>query len=114
MGGGFELALACDLRVAGRRARFALPELGLGLIPAAGGIRRLVDLVGTARTKEIVLFGAELDAARADAWGLVRHVEEDCLAKAIALAAAAAQRRAGDAGLEALGQALLYLQRAKP
>ena len=53
VGGGFELALACDLRVVGPRASFRFPEIELGLLPAAGGLTRLSRMLGTARTKEI-------------------------------------------------------------
>ena len=73
-GGGLELALACDLRIATDRARFALPETALGILPAAGGTFRLPRIVGQARARQMILFGQELDAARALAWGLVSEV----------------------------------------
>jgi enoyl-CoA hydratase len=82
-GGGFELALACDYRISTAQARFALPETKLGLIPAAGGIRRLLQTVGLARTKEIVLFGRELDAVTALAWGVVNAIHTDVVATAV-------------------------------
>lgn len=72
--GGFELALACDLRVASTAARFWLPETRLGIVPAAGGTQRLKALVGIGRAKEIILGGRELDAETALAWGLVARV----------------------------------------
>jgi enoyl-CoA hydratase len=75
--GGFELALACDLRVAGPAARFVLPETGLGIVPSAGGTTRLARLVGISRAKEVILAGREVDAATALAWGLVHRVAED-------------------------------------
>ncbi len=84
--GGFELALACDLRVAGPRARFRLPETALGLVPAAGGTSRLVALVGGSRARELVLAGRELDAETALAWGVVHRVAEDPRATALAWA----------------------------
>jgi enoyl-CoA hydratase/carnithine racemase len=123
-GGGFELALACDYRISTAEARFALPETKLGLIPAAGGIRRLGQLVGLARTKEIVLFGRELDAATALAWGVVNAIHPDVVAAAVETAEslhardAVAQRVAkaaidslgcaNDAMLESAIQAFLY------
>ena len=73
-GGGLELALACDLRLASDRARFALPETGLGILPAAGGTFRLPRLVGQARARQMILFGQQLDARRALRWGLVSEV----------------------------------------
>jgi len=84
--GGFELALACDLRVAGPLARFRLPETALGLVPAAGGTSRLVALVGGSRARELVLSGRELDAEAALAWGIVHRVAPDPRAEALAWA----------------------------
>jgi enoyl-CoA hydratase len=69
--GGFELALACDLRVASPSARFSLPETALGLIPSAGGCTRLTRLVGSSRAKQIILAGDDLDARTALDWGLL-------------------------------------------
>jgi len=74
LGGGFELALACDLRVAAKRATFGLPEVTLGLLPAMGGTQRLPKLVGLARAKEIALLGQRFDAERAMSLGLVSAV----------------------------------------
>jgi enoyl-CoA hydratase/carnithine racemase len=74
IGGGLELALACDVRVATSAARFAFPETALGVLPAAGGTRRLPAMVGVARAKEMILFGRELSASDALAWGLVNEV----------------------------------------
>ncbi|HZU76912.1 MAG TPA: enoyl-CoA hydratase-related protein, partial [Dehalococcoidia bacterium] len=74
---GLELALACDLRVAARGSRFALPETGDGLIPLAGGTQRLPRLIGHGRAREMVLLGRELDADTALTWGLVSAVAED-------------------------------------
>jgi len=62
VGGGLELALACDLRIAARSARFGLPENNLGLIPGIGGCSRLVKLVGFGRAKELVLTGEIVSA----------------------------------------------------
>ncbi len=74
--GGFELALACDLRVAGPRARFELPETRLGILPSAGGTTRLARLVGPARAKAVILGGEVVDAPTALTWGLVSRIAE--------------------------------------
>jgi enoyl-CoA hydratase len=74
MGGGLELALACTFRICVRGARFALPEIKLGLIPGYGGTQRLPRLVGTARALELVLSGRTIDAAEADRIGLVNRI----------------------------------------
>ena len=76
-GGGFELAMACDFRVAARRVELALPEVKLGLLPAAGGTQRLPRLVGLARAKEIALLGGRHKADEALAWGLVTSVVDN-------------------------------------
>jgi enoyl-CoA hydratase/carnithine racemase len=90
--GGFELALACDLRICGPDAHFRLPEVGIGLVPAAGGIRRLVAELGPARAKELVLFDRRLDADTALQWGLVAEIAADPRARAIAVALSLADR----------------------
>lgn len=77
LGGGCELALACDIRIATRRSKFGQPEVNLGLIPGAGGTQRLVRLVGPGRAKELIFSGAILTAEEAMAIGLVNHVTED-------------------------------------
>jgi len=74
LGGGFELALACDLRVAAETAVFALPETSLGIIPAAGGTQRLPRLVGTSKALELILLGTRLTAAEALSLGVVNRV----------------------------------------
>ncbi|MGH9805367.1 MAG: enoyl-CoA hydratase/isomerase family protein [Candidatus Acidiferrales bacterium] len=74
LGGGFELALACDLRVAAEEAKFGFPETGLGIIPAAGGTQRLPRYVGWGRAKEIIFTGEMIDARRAEELGLVSRV----------------------------------------
>ncbi|WP_437754873.1 enoyl-CoA hydratase-related protein [Sorangium sp. So ce1389] len=76
-GGGLELALLCDLRVAAPHAELALPETSLGIIPGAGGTQRLPRVVGEARAKEMILLGRRLTAAEALAWGLVNRVSPE-------------------------------------
>jgi methylglutaconyl-CoA hydratase len=74
LGGGFELALACDLRVAASDAVFGLPETSLGIIPAAGGTQRLPRLIGQAKALELILLGSRLTAAEALVLGIVNRV----------------------------------------
>lgn len=74
LGGGFELVMACDLRVAGSDAVFGLPEITLGSVPGSGGVQRLPRLVGPTRAKELIFTGRRLPAAEALAWGLVNAV----------------------------------------
>lgn len=73
-GGGFELALACDLRVAADNTLFSLPEITLGTIPGAGGLQRLPQIVGLGIAKEWAFTGRRVDAAEAYRTGLVNHV----------------------------------------
>ena len=74
LGGGLELALCCDLRVAAAHAVLGLPETSLGIIPGAGGTQRLPRVVGEARAKEMILLARRLSATEALAWGLVNRV----------------------------------------
>jgi enoyl-CoA hydratase/carnithine racemase len=76
LGGGLELALSCDLRIAAQHAVFALTETSLGIIPAAGGTQRLPRLVGEAKALELILLATRLDAAEASRIGLVNRVTE--------------------------------------
>ena len=71
LGGGFELALACDFRIVTAEAAFGLPEVGLGTVPGWGGTERLTDLVGRSRAKEVVLTRRQLNCAESASWGLV-------------------------------------------
>jgi len=74
LGGGCELALACHVRIAADTARFGQPEVGLGLIPGAGGTQRLPRLVGAGRALDLILSGDAIDAAEAWRIGLVERV----------------------------------------
>lgn len=73
LGGGFELALACDLRLATEEAVFGFPEINLGLIPGGGGTQRIMRVVGETRAKEMVFRGNHIDAERAEEWGVVNR-----------------------------------------
>lgn len=87
LGGGLELALACDLRVASRGAKIGMPEVGLGIFPSAGGTWRLPRLVGLGRAKELIYTGRIVDVAEAAQWGLFESiVEADAKAEALRLA----------------------------
>lgn len=89
LGGGLELAMACTLRVAGRRAALGLPEVKIGLIPGAGGTQRLTRLVGRSRALDIMLTARQVPAAEAHLIGLVdRLADDDADAETSALALA--------------------------
>jgi enoyl-CoA hydratase len=134
LGGGCELALACDIRIASENAKFGQPELGLGIIPAAGGTQRLPRIVGMGWAKHLVLTGEIIDAKQALAIGLVTAVtppgqlvvrarelakkilRQGPLAARLAKAALNASARVDlDSGLliETLAQALCYASEDK-
>ncbi len=94
LGGGCELALACDMIVASDTAVFGQPEINLGIIPGGGGTQRLARVLGKQRTMEVVLTGERFDAAAALELGLVNRVVEGggWLEEAMALAATVAER----------------------
>ncbi len=89
LGGGNELAMCCDLRIASEKARFGQPEITLGLIPGASGTQRLPRLVGAAKAKEMIFTGDLIDAGTALNLGLVNKVvpPEKLMEEALALAA---------------------------
>jgi enoyl-CoA hydratase/carnithine racemase len=76
LGGGLELALCCDLRVADERAKLGLPEVRLGVMPGSGGTQRLPRIVGIAKAKELILMGEIISASEALEIGLVNRVAE--------------------------------------
>lgn len=87
LGGGCELALACDIRIATSRSRFGQPEVNLGLIPGAGGTQRLQRVVGLAKAKELIFTGKILKAEEAERIGLVNQVTGDTREELMAAAA---------------------------
>jgi len=127
LGGGLELALACDLRVASKTAKVGLPETTLGIYPAAGGTWRLPRLIGIGRAKELVFTGRIVEAAEAFSMGIFERLCEpgEAMAEAMDLAGTIARNaplalqvaklslnlvgRGGDpTPLERAGQALLF------
>lgn len=94
LGGGNELALACDIRICSENARFSQPEINLGIMPGGGGTQRLTRLVGEGRAMEIILSGDMIDAATAHKFGLVNHVfpAEELAAKTLEFAAKIAEK----------------------
>jgi enoyl-CoA hydratase/carnithine racemase len=102
IGGGLELALACDLRIADAGIRLGMPPAKLGLVYSHTGIRRFIDAVGSARTRELFLVGRRIDAPTALSWGLVNELaepgrlEEQALALAAEIAANAPLAQRGN------------------
>ena len=94
LGGGNELAMACDLRTASEKARFGQPEINLGIIPGGGGTQRLTKLIGETKAMELVLTGDMIDAPTALRLGLVNHVfaPEKLEAKTLELAVRIAEK----------------------
>lgn len=128
LGGGCELAMACDLRIAGQSAKLGQPEVGLGILPGAGAIQRLPRLVGLGRARELIYTGRIIDAVEAERIGLVNRVVPDdqvlneakalalSIAKQGALAVRISKLALNAAGrptpafetLDVLGQAILF------
>jgi enoyl-CoA hydratase/carnithine racemase len=95
MGAGLEMALACDIRVAAKGSRFALPETKLGLIPGGGGTQRLARVIGVGRAMDMILSAEEMDAETALASGLISRLfdtPEEVLEQAVELAEKLGQR----------------------
>lgn len=89
-GGGLELALACDLRVCAPGARLGMPPARLGVVYSPTGLRRFVDAIGAARTRELFFTARPVDASEALSWGLVNEVVDDVAARSVELASAIA------------------------
>lgn len=77
LGMGFEMALACDLRLAAAGTRIGLPETRLGLVPDVGGTTRLLNLVGPARAKDLILTGRNIRAEQAEVWGIINSITSE-------------------------------------
>jgi enoyl-CoA hydratase/3-hydroxyacyl-CoA dehydrogenase len=77
LGGGLEVALGCDLRIAQRDAQLGFPEVNLGLLPGGGGTQRAPRVIGRSHAAWLVMSGERIDAVRAEAWGLVDFVFDD-------------------------------------
>jgi enoyl-CoA hydratase/carnithine racemase len=120
LGGGLELALAADFRIAEEGASLGFPEVGIGILPSSGGTLRATRLLGPARAKQLILLGDRLTAADALAVGLVTEVAPDALGRALELArrlvelpplAVAVAKAAIDAAPDASREAALLIER---
>jgi enoyl-CoA hydratase/carnithine racemase len=102
IGGGLELALACDLRIAATQIKLGMPPAKLGLIYSHTGIRKFIETVGAARTRELFFVGRRIDAATAAGWGLVNaladpdRLAEEALALAVEMAGNAPLAQSGN------------------
>ncbi|QTX06017.1 enoyl-CoA hydratase/isomerase family protein [Agromyces archimandritae] len=96
LGGGLELALAADVRIADDEAVFGFPEIGIGILPSSGGVTRITRCVGTGRAADLVLRGRRFGAVEAERWGVVSEVAErgQALSRALDVAAEFAERDA--------------------
>jgi enoyl-CoA hydratase/carnithine racemase len=117
IGGGLELALACDLRVADAEIKLGMPPAKLGLVYSHTGLRRFIDAIGAARTRELFLLGSYIDAPTALAWGLVSRVSSAAELEALSLELA--RELAGNAPLAQTGNkrviaALLHAESELP
>ncbi len=110
LGAGCELALLCDVTIAGENARFGLPEITLGIMPGAGGTQRLIRSVGKSLASKMVLTGESITARQALAAGLVSDVYPESLTLEYALQQAALMARHSPLALQAAKQALRQSQ----
>ena len=94
LGGGLEIAMACDLRIASENSKLGQPEINIGIIPGAGGTQRLTRIVGEGRSMELILTGNMISAEKAENWGLVNLVtkEEELKEKTMKLAEKIAEK----------------------
>jgi enoyl-CoA hydratase/carnithine racemase len=94
LGGGLELTLACDLRIASEDAQMGLPEINLGIMPGAGGTVRLPRLIGEARAKEMIFLGSKITASQAYQYGMINKIvkKEDLESEALKMAEDLAQK----------------------
>ena len=94
LGGGLEIAMACDLRTASENSRLGQPEINIGIIPGAGGTQRLTRLIGEGRSMELIMTGKMIDAEKACEWGLVNLVtsEDELKEKTMGLAKQIAEK----------------------
>jgi enoyl-CoA hydratase/carnithine racemase len=101
IGGGLELALSCDLRIAATAVKFGMPPAKLGLVYSHTGIRKFIDAIGAPRTRELFLLGGRIDAEQAASWGLVNWVvdRDELAARALEIAT----ELAGNAPLAQVG-----------
>ncbi len=104
LGGGLELALACDLRIADRTAKFGFPEANVGSLPGAGGTQRLPRLVGPGRAMSLMFSGERIGADQALQWGLVEKVVEQGELDEASLAWAAAMAKRAPLSIAAIKQ----------
>ncbi|KWX26104.1 crotonase [Mycolicibacterium wolinskyi] len=121
LGGGLELSLAADIRIADPAAVFGFPEIGIGILPSSGGVTRMVRVVGAGRTRDLVLRGRRFDAGQAELWGIVSEVTApgEHIKKAMEIARELAERpplalritkQVLDVSLDAPTQAALLLE----
>jgi enoyl-CoA hydratase/carnithine racemase len=117
IGGGLELSLACDLRVAARGIKLGMPPAKLGLVYSHTGLRRFIDTIGLPRTRELFLLGSYVDADTAFGWGLVNRVAADGELESVAIELArelAANAPLSQAGNKRVIGALLQAQGRLP
>jgi enoyl-CoA hydratase/carnithine racemase len=74
LGGGLELSLAADIRIADPAAVFGFPEIGIGILPSSGGVTRMTRIAGVGRTRDLVLRGKRFDARQAEQWGIITEI----------------------------------------
>lgn len=94
LGGGLEIAIACDLRTSSKKSKFGQPEINIGIIPGAGGTQRLTRLIGEGRAMEMILTGRMINAEEAHQYGIVNFVfdSEELEAKTLEIANTIAEK----------------------